>query len=206
MVFSNVPSQCAWYSQNRFYNVSCSYPYSLLFRPHIASHYAIYSVHHIHITSTLLPSHHITSYHNISYPLYQSQQASRDAVTTQSFFDTLLEALPSPKKTSSKRALSVPDVGYLLGACTGVKGSGGENNSSIGGNMTLIVRDDVSLAVIRLCAWNESATSVDAGVLRSFLCVLSSYRVLQKRLQVCALCAPQCSFLCSCSCLCSCNC
>jgi hypothetical protein len=50
--------------------------------------------------------------------------------------------------------------------------------------MTLIVRDDVSLSVIRLCVWSESANSVDAGVLRSFLCVLSSYRVLQRRLQV----------------------
>jgi hypothetical protein len=79
----------------------------------------------------------------------------------------------------------VSDVGYLLGACTGVKSPGGENNSSIGGNMTLIVRDDVSLSVIRLCVWSESANSVDAGVLRSFLCVLSSYRVLQRRLQVC---------------------
>ena len=85
------------------------------------------------------------------------------------------------------KLLSVSDVGMILGACLGLKNvttiqnSSGNNNYS--GN-SLSVREDIALAVIRFCVWDENVTKINADQLRDFLCVLCPYRTLQKRIQV----------------------
>ena len=111
-------------------------------------------------------------------------QAARDAVSTVSTYDTILESLPNPRKNSNKRLLSVKDVGFILGSCAGLKNNTGGNNLSLTGSVTLSVKDDVALDVIRLCTWDQAGKAVEAGELKEFLCVLSTYRMLQKKLQV----------------------
>jgi hypothetical protein len=48
----------------------------------------------------------------------------------------------------------------------------------------MYVRDDVSVSIIKFCLWDEEARSIDAEMLGQFLCVLCSYRQLQRKLQV----------------------
>lgn len=110
-------------------------------------------------------------------------QAARDAVSTASTYDTILECLPNPRRNSSKRLLGVKDVGFILGSCAGFKNYIGGNSASIG-SVSLSVKDDVALAVIRLISWDMAGVVVEAGDLKEFLCVLSTYRMLQKKLQV----------------------
>lgn len=93
-------------------------------------------------------------------------------------FNSMLAALPSSKQSSADRILSLSDVTLLLGSCIGLK-STNFNNS-----LSLSVGEGEALAVIRFCVWDGLACSVSADQLRSFLCALPTYRVLQKRLQV----------------------
>lgn len=93
-------------------------------------------------------------------------------------FNSVLAALHSSKQSSADRILSVSDVALLLGSCVGLK-STNSNNS-----LSLSVGEEEALSVIRFCVWDESACSMSVDQLRSFLCALPTYRVLQKRLQV----------------------
>ena len=47
-----------------------------------------------------------------------------------------------------------------------------------------IVKDDVAAAVMKFCSWNasDSITTIDTETLKEQLCMLGSYRSLQKRL------------------------
>lgn len=107
-----------------------------------------------------------------------------DAVNPRDFYNNLLGTLPLHR--SNGRTLSTPDVGLILGACLGLKRNNPtQGGSTLGGSLSsLSVKEDVAVAVIRFCTWDEEAGSVDADVLRDFLCVLCPYRTLQKRLQV----------------------
>lgn len=93
-------------------------------------------------------------------------------------FNSMLSALPSSKQSSADRILSLSDVTLLLGSCIGVKSTDFNNV------LSLSVVEEEALAVIRFCVWDGSACSVSLDQLRSFLCALPTYRVLQKRLQV----------------------
>ena len=82
----------------------------------------------------------------------------------------------SSKKGSARRILSQSDVILLLKSCICSKSGNFNQSFSVG--------DDQALDVIRFCAWDGAACSVSSDLLRSFLCALPTYRVLQKRLQV----------------------
>ena len=92
-----------------------------------------------------------------------------------------------PLQRGGGKLLSVSDVGMILGACLGLKNvttiQNSSGNNSYSGN-SLSVREDIALAVIRFCVWDENVTKINADQLRDFLCVLCPYRTLQKRIQV----------------------
>ena len=111
-----------------------------------------------------------------------------DAVNPRDFLDNLLGTLPLQR--GSGRVLSVPDVGLILGACLGLKkstpapSSHTHSNSNNFNLSSLSVKEEVAMAVVRFCSWDEQSVGVEADALRDFLCVLCPYRALQKRLQV----------------------
>ena len=82
----------------------------------------------------------------------------------------------SSKQSSANRILSQSDVVLLIKSCINPK------NGNL--NQSFTVGEDHALAVIRFCVWDGAACSVNSDLLRSFLCALPTYRVLQKRLQV----------------------
>ena len=101
------------------------------------------------------------------------------------FYDNLLGTLPLQRGTGG--TLSIKDVGLILGACLGLKNDNlikfTENNNNYNGN-SLSVKDEISLAVIKFCGWNERISTIHAVTFCEFLCVLCPYRMLQKKLQV----------------------
>jgi hypothetical protein len=99
-------------------------------------------------------------------------------------FNSMLAALPSSKQSSADRVLSVSDVALLLGSCIG------RQSTNFSNSLSLSVGEEDALSVIRFCVWDGSACGVSADLLRSFLCALPTYRVLQKRLQVITGLAP----------------
>lgn len=88
----------------------------------------------------------------------------------------MVTALSSSKQSSANRILSLSDVVHLLKSCIGPKNGNFSQSFTVG--------DEQALALIRFCVWDGAACSVSSDLLRSFLCGLPTYRVLQKRLQV----------------------
>ena len=117
-------------------------------------------------------------------------------MNSKDFFLNLLGTLPLQKGSGGK--LNITDVGLILGACLGLKNSpriqstrnkNNDNNSSSSINSnyngnSLSVRNEISSAVIKFCVWDERESFINPDILSDFLCVLCTYRTLQKKLQV----------------------
>ena len=117
-------------------------------------------------------------------------------MNSKDFFHNLLGTLPLQKGSGGK--LNITDVGLILGACLGLKNSpripstrnkNNDNNSSSSINSnyngnSLSVRNEISSAVIKFCVWDERESFINPDILSDFLCVLCTYRTLQKKLQV----------------------
>ena len=119
-------------------------------------------------------------------------------MTSKDFLDNLFGTLPLQRGSGGK--LNVADVGLILGACLGLKNntlipstkhknndtsslSSSSINFNYNGN-SLSVRNEISLAVIKFCVWDERESFIHPNTFSDFLCVLCPYRTLQKKLQV----------------------